>query len=293
MITSTPRRRANNLFLSANLFFFSSLLLFNNLAHAASFDCAKAGTSVEKTICSDEDLSALDSRLQTHYQRYLALAREAQPQQVNLSQQIDLTQQIKQQQREWLKTRNQQCSSLYSCMNSYSQRIVTLKQIADQQSLLNQLVTTTDSNRLIWLKEFTLLRDDFFAAHTSQLLSKKRRLTSEEFAALMSGPPQAYQDNGEVVIAMSCRQHSCPEKGIVAIDKSTTNKNKIAMVFAAIHYTDEMGNSQIDKPTLTFYYRDPAFFERVKAEILAVVTEHITVVQVNEVLISDKLISEK
>ncbi|WP_039949303.1 lysozyme inhibitor LprI family protein [Vibrio ichthyoenteri] len=291
MITIAPRRRADNLFLSANLFFFSSLLLFNNLAYAASFDCTQASTSVEKRICSDDDLSALDSQLQTHYQRYLALAKEAQPQHGNLSQQIDLTQQIKQQQREWLKTRNQQCSSLYRCMNSYSQRIVTLKQLADQQGLLNQLATITDSNQLIWLKEFALLRDDFFAAYTSQLLGKKRRLTSKEFTALMSGPPQAYQDNGEVVIAMSCRQHSCPEKGVVAIDKSTTNKSttnksKAAMVFAAVHYTDEMGNSQIDKPTLTFYYRDPALFERVKAEILAVVAEHVTVVQVNEVLVS-------
>ncbi|WP_406733843.1 lysozyme inhibitor LprI family protein [Vibrio scophthalmi] len=266
----------------------SSLCLFANLSYAASFDCTQARAPVEKMICSNDELSNLDQQLHHQYYAYLTLNKDS----------IDVVQQIKREQRAWLKARNQQCITPFECAVLYAKRIATLQKKTVQQGLIAELPHISDSNQLIWNREFRLLRADFFGDHSSYLLSKTPLLTSEAFAALMSGPPQAYQDNGEVVIAMSCRQHSCPEKGIVAIDKittnkSTTNKKKIAMVFAAIHYTDEMGNSQIDKPTLTFYYRDPALFERVKAEILAVVAEHVTVVQVNEVLIGDKLISEE
>jgi len=38
---------------------FAALLLTANIACAASFDCAKASTKVEKMICSDPELSML------------------------------------------------------------------------------------------------------------------------------------------------------------------------------------------------------------------------------------------
>ncbi len=57
-----------------SLLIVSSLFLFANVSQAASFDCKQAGTSVEKMICNDDDLSALDSQLQHKYQRYLVLA---------------------------------------------------------------------------------------------------------------------------------------------------------------------------------------------------------------------------
>ncbi|MBK4735242.1 lysozyme inhibitor LprI family protein [Noviherbaspirillum pedocola] len=41
-------------------------------AHAASFDCAKASTSVEQIICSDLELSSLDEQLHATYQQALA-----------------------------------------------------------------------------------------------------------------------------------------------------------------------------------------------------------------------------
>lgn len=40
-------------------------------AHAASFDCARAGTRIEKTICSDPALSALDEKLAAAYRARL------------------------------------------------------------------------------------------------------------------------------------------------------------------------------------------------------------------------------
>lgn len=39
------------------------LLTFTTLTHAASFDCGRAKTYVERTICADKDLSLLDETL--------------------------------------------------------------------------------------------------------------------------------------------------------------------------------------------------------------------------------------
>lgn len=43
------------------------LLGLHSAAHAASFDCKKAGTKVEKMICADKQLSRLDEELADYY----------------------------------------------------------------------------------------------------------------------------------------------------------------------------------------------------------------------------------
>lgn len=45
----------------------SMSVLLNLTAHAASFDCAKAGTNVEKLVCADAELSKLDERMAKNY----------------------------------------------------------------------------------------------------------------------------------------------------------------------------------------------------------------------------------
>jgi uncharacterized protein len=47
-------------------------------AHAASFDCAKASTSVEKMVCGDDKLSQLDSELSAAYKQALEAASNKQ-----------------------------------------------------------------------------------------------------------------------------------------------------------------------------------------------------------------------
>lgn len=58
---------------------FCRLVLINLLllgaAQAASFDCARAGTSIEKMICADPELSALDGTLALHYKKALEASR--------------------------------------------------------------------------------------------------------------------------------------------------------------------------------------------------------------------------
>lgn len=71
-------------------------------AAAASFDCAKARTPVEKAICSDAELSAQDERLAQAYRE--ALARSPQPEAVRLWQ------------RHWLAGARAECEADVACL---------------------------------------------------------------------------------------------------------------------------------------------------------------------------------
>ncbi|MFH0783567.1 MAG: lysozyme inhibitor LprI family protein [Pseudomonadota bacterium] len=65
-------------------------------AQAASFDCTKATTTVEKLVCSDAELSKLDEELATIYASALAATKYSDA--------------VKKEQRIWLKARNNSCS---------------------------------------------------------------------------------------------------------------------------------------------------------------------------------------
>lgn len=80
----------------------SVFLFFYGTAFSASFDCTKASRPIDKAICNDPDLSALDDRLATAYSKEFA---------VNPG--------VKEEQREWLKSLKQ-CSgdlnAIASCL---------------------------------------------------------------------------------------------------------------------------------------------------------------------------------
>ena len=44
-------------------------LLLSTILYSASFDCSKASTGTEKTICNNDDLSQLDSELALIYKK--------------------------------------------------------------------------------------------------------------------------------------------------------------------------------------------------------------------------------
>lgn len=68
------------------------IIVMTPSAPAASFDCAKASSKIERMICSSESISALDTRLQNEYTKALAQACEAA--------------ELKKFQRLWLKSRD-------------------------------------------------------------------------------------------------------------------------------------------------------------------------------------------
>jgi len=89
-------------------------------AFAASFDCAKAVTQVEKLICSDPELSKLDDRLGADYKKATDLSR----QQRGASLGVDPI--LIQDQVEWLKSRNT-CKDAACIKKSYTTRLFGLR----------------------------------------------------------------------------------------------------------------------------------------------------------------------
>ncbi len=86
-------------------------------APKASFDCAKATTIIEKSICSDAELATLDAELARLYKVRLASADAA------------LKSRLKAEQRGWQRTRDEECAATGSaCLKRlYTSRIDELK----------------------------------------------------------------------------------------------------------------------------------------------------------------------
>ena len=81
------------------------LAAFNSPAPGVSFDCAKAGTAVEKTICGDAELSSLDE----HLGRYYVVALEAAGAGAAC---------LKSDQRSWVKTIRNPCGADAECLSA-------------------------------------------------------------------------------------------------------------------------------------------------------------------------------
>jgi len=103
---------------------FAVMLLTANTSCAASYDCEKASTKVEKMICTDSELSKLDEELGKTYSAALKKTPDLLA--------------LKQQQRDWLKERNGCADS--GCLKAHYQqrngelaRIVSLVPIAKGQ----------------------------------------------------------------------------------------------------------------------------------------------------------------
>jgi len=93
------------------LFGVAIFLLTASTACAASFDCDKAGTKVEKMICADAKLSKLDEDLSAAYSKGLKENSDSSA--------------LRQQQREWIKERNG-CADAQCVKHAYDQRLSSL-----------------------------------------------------------------------------------------------------------------------------------------------------------------------
>ncbi|MBB5508729.1 lysozyme inhibitor LprI family protein [Paraburkholderia atlantica] len=88
----------------------AALLIVSPLAHATSFDCKKASTYVEKTICSSPLLGKLDDALADNYRDMLA------------SDLGDGGTGLKKEQRAWVAQRNK-CTSEKCLVDLYRKRV--------------------------------------------------------------------------------------------------------------------------------------------------------------------------
>ena len=88
---------------------------------SATFDCAKATTKIEKQICADTKLSALDEKLNGVYRKMLA--------------QSTVSQDARNQQREWIKNSRDVCNDATCLERAYVSRISDLQtQLGTQSS---------------------------------------------------------------------------------------------------------------------------------------------------------------
>ena len=85
--------------------------MFSPNSKAASFDCTKASTNVERKICGSEHLSALDVEMAQTYIK----ARK-------------LESAIRYDQREWLHNTRNRCATEYCLSSVYEERIYELRQ---------------------------------------------------------------------------------------------------------------------------------------------------------------------
>ena len=86
--------------------------------HGPSFDCTKASLNVEKMICSDTELSELDTQLNEAYKQELAEAVKVNSDEFNINT-------VKKEQNDWLRKRNK-LNEKSSIENLYKDRITKL-----------------------------------------------------------------------------------------------------------------------------------------------------------------------
>jgi len=88
---------------------------------AASFDCVKASTLIEKIICSNSTASSLDEQLNTIYKTVLEKSLDKES--------------LKKQQRLWLKTSRNSCQSADCVIAAYSERISHFQHLSQSKSI--------------------------------------------------------------------------------------------------------------------------------------------------------------
>jgi uncharacterized protein len=120
-------------------------LIFSYAVQAASFDCAKAQTSVEKLICTDAALSKLDEDLATSYTSTLKANGKAMT--------------IRETQRRWLKIHNT-CRDAVCLNTSYIQRIAFLKSHAAQSKSSAGMLNSKGTSKLAVLAPFTFTQNE-------------------------------------------------------------------------------------------------------------------------------------
>lgn len=115
------------------LFLVGSILAGPLLAVAASFDCTKAGTEIEKSICASEVLSKLDDELGSSY-------RSAKSSSVS-------PEKLQAEQRSWIRERNA-CKDNECLKNSYELRIDQLRKADSSlnKPTANVEISTTETH---------------------------------------------------------------------------------------------------------------------------------------------------
>ncbi|ETR69591.1 MAG: hypothetical protein OMM_03841 [Candidatus Magnetoglobus multicellularis str. Araruama] len=136
------------------MLFLSIVLLFvqSNTVFSAGFDCKKASTKVEKLICGNSVLNALDEKLnETYFKTKKQLPKK----------QFDS---VQKEQKKWVKSRNKSlCRDEKSCIIAYCDRLRKLQNLLVSPFLTEVNKSFTYRQQVIHpglIKEFEILNSD-------------------------------------------------------------------------------------------------------------------------------------
>ena len=124
--SSYMKAKKQKTFLAGMLFF--GMILFSSLGLAASFDCMKASSQIEKIICDDATLSQLDEELAVKFRSSIASSPE-----------------VRQQQIDWLRNSRDKCETIDCLVAAYRIQIKTLSE--SQQAQPTKPISETASTQ--------------------------------------------------------------------------------------------------------------------------------------------------
>jgi len=203
------------------------LVLITSLVNAASFDCKKASTKIEKKICSDANLSHLDSKLA---QTYKDLKTEIKHNQISQYNRNSLMHFFILKQKKWLKNRDKSCKKykadeLKSClMDHYSTRIEKLKTFSEDASFKY----SNFGNVLYRYNHIPFMRGQF-----------KTLLSKEEYAKFLKKYNKWEESYGVCVDKYGVMQEKCT---IAVAKKKTEYYEKLLESYKNSKYLVEDGN---------------------------------------------------
>lgn len=104
----------------------AALLLLSCTTRAAGFDCTKASTQIEKAVCADDEVSALDERMSEAFEQRLKVSTD--------------TRALRRSQRKWLRSIRDSCTGIQTreCLvAAYASRIAFLRRSEDDEHALS------------------------------------------------------------------------------------------------------------------------------------------------------------
>lgn len=214
-------------------------LLYTGISHAASFDCQKAETRIEKAICNHTELSDLDEYLGRYYgaaQAFFAEGGDC----------------LKADQKQWLKKRNT-CQTNACIKTAYLERLSVLDAVQPGVSALKNIELPKQSP-LVWI--IPAAADHVAAPPRPQarpLHVKGKLIEDPTFNNGYFLHTSANQDY-PLVLMMLAEPSTLKELGNLSLESKETGQ-----VFAAHGYlaTDENGKAYFEPSRCTFIYRLP------------------------------------
>ena len=186
-----------------------SFLSFAAVTHAASFDCAKASTLVEKTICSDTKLSELDSRLMQSYKKALATIPDASG--------------LKAAQRAWLTGVRNKCADAECLSRAYTDRLNALTTYTKGADNLSGSWPSVNTAALVGKGASIINSNPQERDRYSKLVGNNAELDDYLTATIFSDEDaSAIQDIGDYLVIISKgirRRDTGPMEGAYAINK--------------------------------------------------------------------------